>query len=162
MTVLSLLGISKFYYLQALKMKIEEEKEHPTHQHADAFICVIMSYGDNGVFETSDLEILRINDDIVTPFDNENWRQMAGKPKIFLFQITHGGELKCILYVLHTIVVILSRPGDILFGKCYSLDNVTGWKMLHISTLKYCFMLQRLYNDILVCVKALPTLKGAS
>ena len=76
-----------------LKKMIEDEKNDPIHEHADAFICVAMSHGTKrGTLRTSDWVEISINEDIVAAFDNENWKLMAGKPKIFLFQMCRGGE----------------------------------------------------------------------
>ena len=91
-----------------LKKSIQEEKNHPRHELADAFICVVMSHGSKrGTIRTSDWEELNINEDIVAPFDNENWRMMTGKPKIFLFQMCRGGKSHACAIDMVIIVIMI-------------------------------------------------------
>ncbi len=65
------------------------------HAKADAFVMVIMSHGDeSGNLLSSDEKLLSINNDIVAPFDGENWPIMIGKPKLFLIQACRRGIIQ--------------------------------------------------------------------
>ena len=86
--------------LQALKEKIQFEKELPTHEEADAFICVVMSHGNrNGIIRTSNWEEFDVRKELVEAFQGEHWPVMIDKPKIFLFQICRDG--KCLHHVFY-------------------------------------------------------------
>ena len=93
---------------QNLQAKIAEERDHPAHDDADAFVCVLMSHGNiDGFFRTSDWDEeenmtnpnaarLHTNKDLIALFDGENWTKMIGKPKVFLFVMCRGGRLHMI------------------------------------------------------------------
>ena len=51
----------------------------------DIFVCVVLSHGDYGVFETYDAPVQA--DTILEYFKGHNCRGLAGKPKIFIFQV---------------------------------------------------------------------------
>ena len=71
---------------------MKEEKEREVHGEADAFICTIMGNGSqSGMIQTSDGEELDF-DHVVTTFDGDQWPQMRGKPKIFVFHTRQPGN----------------------------------------------------------------------
>ena len=49
------------------------------------FLCVVLSHGDYGVFETYNGSVQA--DDIMEFFKGNTCPKLAGKPKIFLFQV---------------------------------------------------------------------------
>ena len=53
---------------------------------ADACVIVIMSHGGRQGIKTSDNQPLKIEDDVLEKFNNKNYPEMVGKPKIFIFQ----------------------------------------------------------------------------
>lgn len=63
-------------------------------KHGDAFICCILSHGQNGVVLGIDDEPLSIKK-ITSTFEATNQSALSGKPKVFLIQACQGREKLC-------------------------------------------------------------------
>ena len=80
---------------QNIKSGFQALKKRIAYQTADAFVMVIMSHGDSqSNLQSSDEQIMNINDEIVAEFDGDNWPCMQGKPKVFLIQACRGREFQ--------------------------------------------------------------------
>ncbi|XP_044074947.1 caspase-8-like [Siniperca chuatsi] len=63
-------------------------------KHGDAFICCILSHGEEGVVFGCDDEALSIKQ-ITRTFKASNRSALTGKPKMFLIQACQGGNIQC-------------------------------------------------------------------
>ena len=80
--------------VQKIKAVIKEEREHPDHRDADAFIFAIFSHGAEGYILGTDAGKVKISD-IEEAFDGKHCPALAGKPKVFLIQACQGSEYVC-------------------------------------------------------------------
>ena len=77
--------------LQELEDEISQLKAISTHNSSDAFVLVAMGHGGSGKsLYLSDGELIDLEEMLVNPFDGDNWSDMIGKPKVFLFQCCRG------------------------------------------------------------------------
>ena len=60
-------------------------RDHSAH---DAFVCFFLAHGELGAILASDAASVKVHDDIVRPFRASNCPGLAGKPKLFFFQIS--------------------------------------------------------------------------
>lgn len=57
--------------------------------HADCFVCCVLSHGNETGVQGYDEKICPLND-ITSPFDGDNCKQLLGKPKVFFIQACRG------------------------------------------------------------------------
>ena len=70
---------------------IKLEKVSPLYEQADAFVLVAMGHGGSKrSFHLADGHQIDLEDQLVQPFDGENWPAMIRKPKVFLFHCCRG------------------------------------------------------------------------
>ena len=55
------------------------------HSNVDFFICIFLSYGDQGIVYGTDRPVYAEN--FLTWFGGHNCPSLAGKPKLFVFQV---------------------------------------------------------------------------
>ncbi|XP_071828717.1 caspase-6-like [Apostichopus japonicus] len=60
------------------------------HSNTSCFVCVFLTHGDDGIIYGSDLESLRLKEDVFDTFKADNCRSLIGKPKIFIIQACRG------------------------------------------------------------------------
>ncbi|XP_064462840.1 caspase-3-like [Ornithodoros turicata] len=61
------------------------------HSQSDCFVCFVYSHGKDDVIVCSDGETVRAQD-IFCAFTESACPSLAGKPKLFFFEVTHGGH----------------------------------------------------------------------
>ncbi|XP_042896644.1 caspase drICE isoform X2 [Parasteatoda tepidariorum] len=80
-------------------LKVEEVKKEikkaskEEHGENSAFVCCILSHGEQGVLYAADGKYT--TDTVFTPFRGDNCPSLAGKPKIFFIQACQGDQLDC-------------------------------------------------------------------
>ena len=72
--------------------KTELEAKNEDHRHANAFIFVILSHGDDGYILCRDGDKMHL-ETLYQQFDGKHCKHLIGKPKIFIVQACRGGKI---------------------------------------------------------------------
>ena len=80
------------YLVQEIMDLLTKETQHSDHQHADGFVLVILSHGDEGNVMGIDEQIVKIAW-IEVCLDGRFFSNLAGKPKLIAIQSCRGSKL---------------------------------------------------------------------